>query len=70
MGKIIDNRIDFYSKDRLTKKQQKNSILEELVEDAKVKKFTKAKYSILQAKEEKKRKALLRVMKRRKKQKK
>jgi hypothetical protein len=70
MGKIIDNPVDFYSKNRVTNKQQKNTILEELVQDAKVKKFTKAKYSIIQAKEEKKRKALLRAMKRRKKQKK
>ena len=37
MGKIIDNPVDFYS-NRVTKKQQKNTILEELIEDAKVKK--------------------------------
>lgn len=37
MGKVIDHPVDFYS-DRLPKKQQKRTILEELIEDAKVKK--------------------------------
>ena len=37
MGTIVDNPIDFYS-DRVPKKQRKQTILEELIEDAKVKK--------------------------------
>jgi hypothetical protein len=37
MGKIVDNPIDYYT-DRVPKKQQKQTILEELVEDSKVRK--------------------------------
>lgn len=37
MGKIIDDPLDFYS-DRVPKKQQKKTILEELIDDQKVKK--------------------------------
>ena len=37
MGKIIDDPLDFYST-RIPKRQQKKTILEELVEDAKIKK--------------------------------
>ncbi len=38
MGKIIDNPIDYYT-DRVPKKQQKQTILEELIEDSKVRKY-------------------------------
>lgn len=38
MGTIVDDPLDFYST-RVPKKQQKSTILEELVEDAKVKKY-------------------------------
>ena len=37
MGKVVDDPLDFYS-DRVPKRQQKKTILEELIEDAKVKK--------------------------------
>ena len=37
MGKIVDDPLDFYS-DRVPKKQQKKTILEELIDDQKVKK--------------------------------
>jgi hypothetical protein len=37
MGKIVDDPLDFYTT-RVPRKQQKNTILEELIEDAKVKK--------------------------------
>jgi hypothetical protein len=38
MGTVVDDPLDFYST-RVPKKQQKKTILEELVEDAKVKKY-------------------------------
>lgn len=38
MGKIVDDPLDFYST-RVPKKQQKKTILEELINDAKVKKY-------------------------------
>lgn len=38
MGKIVDAPVDFYS-DRVPKRQQKKTILEELIDDAKVKKL-------------------------------
>ena len=37
MGRVVDDPLDFYS-DRVPKKQQKNTILEELIGDAKIKK--------------------------------
>ena len=37
MGTIVDNAVDFYST-RVPKKQQKQTILEELIDDAKIKK--------------------------------
>lgn len=39
MGKVVDDPVDFYS-DRVPKKQQRKTILEELVEDAKIKKYS------------------------------
>lgn len=42
MGTIVDDPLDFYS-DRVPKKQQKRTILEELIEDAKVKKYINSK---------------------------
>jgi hypothetical protein len=37
MGKIVDDPLDFYSS-RVPRKQQKKTILEELIDDAKIKK--------------------------------
>jgi hypothetical protein len=50
MGSIVDDPLDFYTT-RIPRKQQKNTILEELIEDAKVKKsdfllYFKKKYSL------------------------
>ena len=38
MGSIVDDPLDFYTT-RVPKKQQKSTILEELINDAKIKKF-------------------------------
>jgi hypothetical protein len=37
MGTVVDDALDFYST-RVPRKQQKRTVLEELIEDAKVKK--------------------------------
>lgn len=37
MGQVVDHAVDFYSS-RVPKKQRKQTILEELIEDAQVKK--------------------------------
>ena len=37
MGKIVDDPLDYYST-RVPRKQQKQTILEELLDDAKIKK--------------------------------
>lgn len=63
MGTVVDDPTDFYS-DRVPRKQQKKTILEELINDAAVKKFTKKNYSAIQEKEEKRRKHLARLSKR------
>ncbi|RNA36327.1 deoxynucleotidyltransferase terminal-interacting 2 [Brachionus plicatilis] len=65
MGKVIDDPVDFYS-DRVPKKQQKRTILEELIEDAKVKKFAKKHYSAIQTREEHRRKKLSQIFKNKK----
>ena len=38
MGTIVDDPLDFYTT-RVPRKEKKNTILEELIEDAKIKKF-------------------------------
>ncbi|KAI4486404.1 hypothetical protein M0804_005774 [Polistes exclamans] len=43
IGKVIDSPIDYYS-DRLTKKERKNTIVEELMADAEFAKYNKRKY--------------------------
>lgn len=38
MGKVVDDPLDYYST-RVPRKQQKKTILEELIDDAKIKKY-------------------------------
>ena len=61
----MDDALDYYT-DRVPKRQQKNTILEELIEDAKVKKFAKKQYSAIQAREEHRRKKLSQIYKNKK----
>ena len=63
MGTVLDDATDYYST-RVNRKDQKKTILEELINDAKVKKFTKKNYAVIQEKEEKRRKHLARLAKR------
>ena len=63
MGTVHDDATDYYST-RVNRKDQKKTILEELINDAKVKKFTKKNYAVIQEKEEKRRKHLARLAKR------
>ncbi|KAI4503116.1 hypothetical protein M0802_002160 [Mischocyttarus mexicanus] len=43
IGKVIDSPVDYYS-NRLTKKERKNTIVEELMADAEFSKYNKRKY--------------------------
>jgi hypothetical protein len=65
MGSIVDDPLDYYT-NKVPKKQQKNTILEELIEDAKVKKFAKKQYSVIQSREEHRRKKLSQIYKNKK----
>ncbi|KFD48813.1 hypothetical protein M513_10297 [Trichuris suis] len=48
IGRVVDNPIDFYSS-RIPKKQRKNTIVEELLADAEVRRRMKQKYSEIAA---------------------
>jgi len=50
MGTIMDSSADYYSS-RLTKKQRKQTLVDELLADAEFKNFQKRKYSEIQAKQ-------------------
>lgn len=43
MGKIVDSPLDFYS-NRLTKKEQKKTLVDQLLADAEFNKYNKRKY--------------------------
>nr|XP_022914037.1 deoxynucleotidyltransferase terminal-interacting protein 2 [Onthophagus taurus] len=43
VGKVMDNKLDFYS-DRLTKKERKRTLVDELLDDAEFTKYNKKKY--------------------------
>uniref|UniRef100_H2YPK3 Fcf2 pre-rRNA processing C-terminal domain-containing protein n=1 Tax=Ciona savignyi TaxID=51511 RepID=H2YPK3_CIOSA len=49
MGRIMDNAADFYSS-RIPKKQRKSTLVDELMADAKFKKYQKRKFNEIQAK--------------------
>ncbi|XP_059152511.1 deoxynucleotidyltransferase terminal-interacting protein 2-like [Physella acuta] len=49
MGTVVDEGTDFYSS-RLTKKQRKQTLVEELMADANIRQYNKRKYSELQQK--------------------
>jgi len=50
MGTIMENSADYYSS-RLTKKQRKQTLVDELLADAEFKNFQKRKYNEIQAKQ-------------------